>query len=79
MPCVVCESDGPSDPDHIKTRGSGGDDEPGNVWPLCRSHHVERHKIGIETFKSKYPWAWQWLIVQKSISEVTYIGENNGE
>ena len=40
----------PSDPDHLRTRGAGGE----FVWPLCRAHHVERHQIGIRTFVKKY-------------------------
>lgn len=53
LPCFIC-GDGPSDPDHIKTRGSGGGDELENLNALCRKHHVERHKIGIKTFLDKY-------------------------
>jgi len=29
------------DPHHIKTKGSGGDDEPKNLITLCRKHHNE--------------------------------------
>lgn len=60
MPCLVCGK-GPSDPDHIVTRGAGGGDEAHNVWPLCRTHHTERHKIGLHTFIAKYQQARGWL------------------
>lgn len=53
-PCVVCGK-GPSDPDHLATRGSGGNDELSNLWPLCRQHHTEKHQIGLNTFIRRYP------------------------
>ena len=31
------------DPDHIKTRGAGGSDDPGNLRPLRRDYHDRRH------------------------------------
>lgn len=53
MSCLIC---GHSETDdcHIKTKGSGGSNEPWNIMPLCRTHHVEQHKIGIITFIKKY-------------------------
>ena len=54
MPCVVCGRL-PSDPDHIKQRGSGGSDDTDNCWPVCRAHHTERHKIGLNSFVKRYP------------------------
>lgn len=38
--CIVC-GDQPVDPHHIKTKGSGGDDAPSNIMPLCREHHCD--------------------------------------
>ena len=58
--CCVCEKYG-CDPDHIKTVGAGGDDVENNVWPLCRTHHVERHQLGVLTFIRKHPGAQAWL------------------
>lgn len=52
-PCTVCGTY-PSDPHHIKTRGSGGGDTASNLLALCRVHHVEIHKIGSRTFMKKY-------------------------
>lgn len=52
QPCVVCRR--PSDPCHIKSNGSGGDDTHWNLMPLCRNHHTEQHKIGWITFMRKY-------------------------
>lgn len=60
MACLVCGKR-PSDPDHIRTKGSGGGDSPGNVWPLCRPHHSERHRIGIKSFLDKYTQAVEWM------------------
>lgn len=55
MPCVVCGIEGPSDPSHIQTRGSGGHDQDFNVFPKCRAHHQEWHQIGWYRFLGKYP------------------------
>jgi hypothetical protein len=38
-PCDACGLRAPSDPAHIKTVGSGGDDVPSNLMSLCREHH----------------------------------------
>jgi hypothetical protein len=51
--CLVCNRIG-SDPAHIKTVGSGGNDSENNIIPLCREHQTEQHKIGIGTFSMKY-------------------------
>ena len=60
LACVCCGSM-PCDPDHILSRGAGGDDSQSNVWPLCRNHHHERHFIGLRRLAAKYPAALQWL------------------
>lgn len=52
--CAVCNTRG-SDPAHIKSVGSGGDDVEENVVPLCRACHQEQGKIGIVSFALKYP------------------------
>lgn len=31
-------------PHHIRTRGAGGGDNPGNLLGLCAEHHTEAHK-----------------------------------
>ena len=41
-------------PHHIKTRGAGGKDNPGNLITLCHYHHVEVHKIGRRSFATRY-------------------------
>lgn len=53
LPCVICGSP-ESDPSHIKTVGSGGDDVEWNVFPKCRAHHTE-WGTGISKFLKKYP------------------------
>ncbi len=60
-PCVACGKPGPSDPDHIKTRGSGGDDSEDNLWPLCRMHHVVRHAKGLGYMIEMFPSCKKWL------------------
>lgn len=47
MPCVKCGQPGPSEVDHIKTVGSGGEDDINNCWPMCRGCHVEKHQLGL--------------------------------
>lgn len=54
LACIACGKSGPSDPDHIATRGSGGKDTVENLWPLCRAHHRERHDHGLLHMSQKY-------------------------
>ena len=49
--CILCDSG--AERHHIRTRGSGGSDHDCNIMYLCREHHVEIHKIGINTFIRK--------------------------
>jgi hypothetical protein len=49
--CSICASF-PVDADHLKTRGSGGSDF--DAVPLCRTHHMERHRRGLRMFQIKY-------------------------
>lgn len=52
-PCCVCGRY--AEPAHVKSRGSGGDDVPENIVPLCRIHHTIQHAMGWKRFKEKYP------------------------
>ena len=57
QPCAVSDLAGihcygDIDPDHLKTRGSGGSDL--TCVPLCRRHHSERHALGTVRFEMKY-------------------------
>lgn len=56
--CFVC-GQMHADLDHVDTIGSGRNRRNVNqvgyeAWTLCRKHHTERHKIGVETFAQKY-------------------------
>lgn len=53
LPCCACGSPPPSDPDHVRTRGAGGKDL-GNVVPLCRRCHSQRHDLGLEWIRETY-------------------------
>jgi len=58
--CAVCgkppgDSVNPIDPHHIRTVKSGGPDEDFNLWPLCRIHHTQWHKVGGWTFLRLHP------------------------
>lgn len=61
--CVACRFVG-VDLHHIKTRKSGGSDEPHNLMPLCHRHHVEIHALGIKKFSSKkgHVHVLSWLL-----------------
>lgn len=61
VPCIVCKRT-PSDPDHVKTKGSGGPDEIWNLMSLCRRCHTEKHKIGLVTFSNKHESVMNWLL-----------------
>ena len=56
--CVICGKR--ADIDHwIETVGMGNnrdhiDQTRYELMPLCREHHTEKHKIGLEEFKNKY-------------------------
>lgn len=54
-PCSACLKAPPSDVDHIKTRGSGGDDTINNCWPLCRKCHTLKGRLGLKEFTIRYP------------------------
>jgi len=53
MSCLACNKY-PSEPDHIKTRASGGGDEHWNIWPLCRRDHALRHLKGLRYMTKHY-------------------------
>jgi 5-methylcytosine-specific restriction endonuclease McrA len=62
-PCIVC-GQSPSDIDHIKTRGSGGGDNPNNLLTVCRVHHSERHSLGLRRFVEKHSQVRRELIAK---------------
>lgn len=59
-----CIISGERNPDlhHVKTRKSGGGDEPWNLCPLSRKYHNEIHQIGTSTFAKKYEKFTNWLL-----------------
>lgn len=59
--CIICGRQG-CDPCHLKSKGSGGQDESWNVFPACRVHHSESHSIGITSFSEKYVQFRNWLL-----------------
>lgn len=63
MKCLVCGSPH-VDVAHVKTRGSGGNDNLWNLMPLCRRDHSLQHSMGIISFSQKY------------ISVSTYLQDN---
>lgn len=42
-------------PHHLRTRGAGGKDTPGNLLALCVVHHQQAHDAGVRTFAARYP------------------------
>jgi len=54
--CCIDGCRNPAEAAHIKSRGSGGDDDPKNIVPLCHWHHVgEQHVIGWRRFRERHP------------------------
>ncbi|UQS85823.1 putative HNHc nuclease (plasmid) [Apilactobacillus apisilvae] len=56
--CYVCGKPN-ADIDHVDTIGSGRNRRHTNqvgyyAWSVCRTHHTERHKIGVKSFARKY-------------------------
>jgi len=63
--CEACGHNGsfyPLDPDHVKTKGSGGSDEAYNIMTLCRKHHVEKGNKGTSHMAETYPNYKKWLL-----------------
>lgn len=53
QPCVICGQ--PGEGDHIKNyAGDSRKDIEENVWPLCRSHHVTKGTMGLNTFVNNF-------------------------
>lgn len=44
---------GATEATHVRSRGAGGDDR-GNLVPLCHGHHMEQHRVGIQTWQATY-------------------------
>lgn len=61
--CVACGKRG-SDPAHVRSRGSGGDDVADNLVPLCREHHTIQHAIGWSRFVERFPTVGLDLVVK---------------
>ena len=63
-PCVACgeSKDGFVTFHHVKTRGSGGNDNPENLMPLCAWCHHLIHKIGTVEMSKKYESINNWLV-----------------
>ena len=56
--CLICFMQ-PVDPDHLEAIGMGGNrkkpsEKHYTCIPLCRTHHTERHSLGLKRFESKY-------------------------
>lgn len=72
--CVICGKPG-SDLAHYQTVGSGRNRNKINhtnnkVLALCRKHHTEQHRIGIETFNSKYHLQDSWVDVDEKLNKM---------
>jgi hypothetical protein len=58
LPCLLAgltspPCAGPTEPDHVTTRGAGGADRE-NLTPLCSYHHGLRHTMGVRSFQKHY-------------------------
>lgn len=70
LPCEVCART-PVEVHHWVTKGAGGDDNLGNLHPLCLIHHREFHQAGVKTFWKKYGKAIQWFREKKKLPPVS--------
>jgi hypothetical protein len=66
LPCLACDMSREERirfifDNHVRSRGSGGDDVPENLMPLCARHHAEIHQVGTIKMASKYSIVRQWL------------------
>lgn len=61
QPCLICKKIGSCDPHHIKSVGSGGSDVEDNLIPLCREHHTDIHKLGLNRMAAKFSSLSIWL------------------
>ena len=55
QPCAICPSGQQSTPTecaHVHTKRNAGDDH--NLLPVCKQHHAEQHRIGIQSFATQY-------------------------
>jgi 5-methylcytosine-specific restriction endonuclease McrA len=58
--CIACGKMG-VDLHHIRTRKSGGSDEPFNLMPLSRDCHIKVHQYGLKRFVELYPSVKEFL------------------
>jgi len=54
-PCLICGYEQTTVGHHIKTKKSGGPDEPWNIVPLCHVHHDQVHRMGTVRFANIHP------------------------
>lgn len=50
LPCRACARSAPSDPAHVRSRGSLGEESVHWLVPLCRLCHQAQHSEGVITF-----------------------------
>ena len=62
-PCTACGLSGENMVclHHIKTRGSGGSDQPHNLMPLCQKHHNMIHAKGLIWMSENFPRVKRFL------------------
>lgn len=61
--CVACNARG-AEAHHVRSKASGGPDEPWNLMSLCRTDHTHIHKLGLSAFAFKNSGVKRWLIAQ---------------
>jgi hypothetical protein len=58
---VVCSSQS-TEQHHVKTRGSGGTDDPWNLMPVCRRDHTRIHQEGLAKVAKGNLSLLTWLV-----------------
>lgn len=72
--CVICGAPN-SDLAHRYAVGKGRnrnkiDHFDNQVLALCRSHHIEQHQIGMESFNNKYHLHNSWITVDEKLNSM---------
>lgn len=64
LPCIACGGSYDVEAHHVKTRGSGGGDDPFNIIPLCTDDHTQAewawHR-NLVRFLKRYPYVLEHL------------------
>lgn len=61
LPCICCGSEYQTVGHHVKSKGSGGSDEPHNLMVLCSYTHALIHLKGLWKVSQDHEMVCKWL------------------